>query len=322
MIGCHRSGTALFYDSLLSAGGFPLYHTAPFVHSTLLPLSGDPSAPKNRERLLQIWLRSKAFRRTGLGADDLRRQILEECKSGGDFLRITMGEMARRAGVQRWADYDPDNIMYMATIKREVPDALFVHVVRDGRDVALSMKKQHEGDRLWWARERALYAWALLWQWTVQKGRLGGTMFPADYLEVRYEDLVRDPETTLHAVGEFLDHDLDYGRIQKSAIGRVSSPNTVWKNESTPESFRSIDRWKSKLSQAEIAALEALIGDCLEEFGYSPTSERRDSAPLDTKLNLMGLTYPWYFDAKLFLKSTTFLGRFVNGGRLELTDPA
>jgi len=88
------------------------------------------------------------------------------------------GELARRAGVQRWADYDPDNIMYMATIKREVPDALFVHVVRDGRDTALSMKKQHASDDRWWAQERALYAWALLWQWTVQKGRRCGERFP------------------------------------------------------------------------------------------------------------------------------------------------
>jgi hypothetical protein len=52
VVGCHRSGTALFYDSLLSAGGFPLYHAAPFLHSTLLPMSGDPSVPKNRKRMM------------------------------------------------------------------------------------------------------------------------------------------------------------------------------------------------------------------------------------------------------------------------------
>jgi len=322
VIGCHRSGTALFYDSLLSAGGFPLYHAAPFLHSTLLAMSGDPSVPKNREKMLQIWLRSKAFRRTGLNPEDLRSRILQECKSGGDFLRFTMGELARRAGVQRWADYDPDNIMYMATIKREVPDALFVHVVRDGRDTALSMKKQHASDDRWWAQERALYAWALLWQWTVQKGRRCGERFPDDYLEVRYEDLVREPENTLRTVGEFLDHDLDHGRIQKNSIGRVASPNTVWKDESSLETLNSIDRWKQKLSQSEIVALEALIGDCLEEFGYCLSAERRRSFLLDPTLNLMRLSYPWYFDAKLFLKSKTVVGRLiVKGKRLELTDP-
>jgi hypothetical protein len=321
VIGCHRSGTALLYDSLLSAGGFPLYHGSPYVHTTLLRMCGDPSVRRNREKLMQLWLRTKGFRRTGLGAEDLRFKILRECKSGGDFLLITMGELARRAGVQRWALYDCDNIMYMPTIKREVPDALFVHVVRDGRDAALSMKKQHEVPPRLWARERALFAWALLWQWTVRKGRRYGQKFPADYIEVRYEDLVCNPEKTLSTLGEFLDHDLDYGRIQKTAVGRVASPNTVWKEESGAETFSPVNRWKTKLSQPEIAALEALIGDCLEEFGYPLTNERRSSASLDATLSLMRILYPPYFEAKLFLQSKTVVGRLTKGTRLELTDP-
>jgi sulfotransferase family protein len=237
-------------------------------------------------------------------------------------LRITLGELARRAGVPRWASYDIDNIMHMAAVKREIPDALFVHVIRDGRDVALSMKKEHGADQLWWARERALYAWALLWQWTVRKGRRCGAKFPADYLEVRYEELVREPEKTLRTVGEFLDHDLDYGHIQKNSVGRVASPNTVWKDESSPETFHPIGRWKNKLSPPEIAALEALIGDGLADFGYSLSAERRGSAPFDSRLALMRILYPRYFDTKLFVKSKTVLGRLlVNGERLELTDP-
>jgi hypothetical protein len=285
-------------------------------------MSGDLSVPRNRERMKQIWLRSKPFRRTGLDPREHGSRILQECKSGGDFLRITLGELARREGVSRWASYDIDNIMHMPAVKREVPDALFVHVVRDGRDVALSMKKQHEADGLWWAQDRALFAWALLWQWTVRKGRRCGSRFPDDYLEVRYEELVREPEKTLHTVGEFLDHDLDYERIQKNSLGRVASPNTVWKEESSPETFHSIDRWKNKLLPSEIAALEGLIGDSLEEFGYSLSGERRGSAPFDSRLALMRILYPRYFETKLFVKSKTVLGRLlVNGERLELTDP-
>ena len=320
VIGCHRSGTALFYDSLLSAGGFPLYHAAPFVHSTLLAMSGDPSVPRNREKMLQIWLRSKPFRRTGLTPEDLRSRILQECRSGGDLLQIIMGELARRCGVQRWANYDPDNIMYVPTIKREVPDALFVHVVRDGRDTAVSLQKQHASDRLWWARKRGLYAWALLWQWTVQKGRRFGERFPTDYVEVRYEDLVSDPKRTLRAVGEFLDHDLDYDRIQKNNVGRVGSPNSVWKEESSLQTLNPIGRWRHKLSQSELMTLEALIGDCLQDFGYPISTGRQRSLVFDPKLHLMRFTYPWYFEAKLFAKSRTALGRLVRGGRLELMD--
>lgn len=269
---------------------------------------------------MQIWLRSKPFRRTGLGAEDVRSKVLEECRSGGDFLRITMGEVARRAGVQRWAAHDCDNIMHMATIKREIPEALFVHMVRDGRDAALSMKKQHPVPPRLWPRKRALFAWALLWQWTVKKGRRYGRRFPADYIEVRYEDLVGQPEKTLRALGEFLDHDLDYGRIQKTAIGRVAAPNTVWKEESSAGTFSPIGRWKAKLSQPEIAALEALIGDCLEEFDYPLSTGRRGSVRLGPTLGFMRAFYPPFFETKLFLQSKTVVGRFAKGTRLELTN--
>jgi LPS sulfotransferase NodH len=321
VIGCHRSGTALLYDSLLSAGGFPIYQAAPFVHTQMIQMSGDPAVPKNREKLLQLWLRSKAFRRTGFAPDDLRHKILEECKTGGDFLKITMGELARRVGVQRWAVYDIDNIMHMLAIKREIPDALFVHVVRDGRDAAVSMEKQHSGRPLLWARERGIFAWALLWQWTVRKGRRSGQKVPADYIEISYEDLVRDPRETLRTLGDFLDHDLDYDRIQKTAVGRVSSPNTIWKDESNQENFSPIDRWKSKLSQSEAADLEALIGEGLKEFGYPLTTEPRSSLRLDPRLSLMRILYPQYFEAKVFLQSRTIVGRRAKGTRLELSDP-
>jgi hypothetical protein len=301
VIGCHRSGTALLYDTLLSAGGFAIYHASFPVYSTLLPLSGDLSVAKNRERLMQVWLRSKQFRRCGLGPEELRSQIQDECRNGGDFLRIVLGEVARRGNVGRWAAYDPDNIMHISTVKREVPEALFVHIVRDGRDVALSLRKVGRMRPLWWDRERVLFAAGLNWQWTVRKGRRYAQMFPADYIEVHYEDLVAKPAQTLSMLSEFLDHDLDYARIQQAAIGRP------------------IDRWKTKLSSREIAELEALIGDCLEEFGYSLATKDRHSHA-DPRLSLMRVLYPRYFDAKLSLKSNTLLGRFASTNPLQLTE--
>jgi hypothetical protein len=319
VIGCHRSGTALLYDSLLSAGGFPIYHAAPYLHTTLLPICGSLSVPRHREKLFQLWLRSKAFRRTGFGADDLRSQILQECETGGDFLQVTMAELAHRTGAQRWALHDCDNIMCMPTIKREIPHALFVHVVRDGRDAALSMRKQHVVNPRLWPRKRALFAWALLWQWTVRKGRRFGQSFAADYIEVRYEDLLRHPAKTLAVLGEFLDHDLDYDRIQHNAIGRLVSPNTVWEEESRAQTFSPIDRWKSKLSQPEIATLETLIGGCLEEFAYPLMTQPHRSARLDPILDSMRVFYPRYFETKLFLQSKTVIGRLANQARLELT---
>jgi hypothetical protein len=318
VIGCHRSGTNLMYDTLLSAGGFAIYRASSPVYSTLIPLAGDLAIAKNREKLMQLWLRSKQFRRSGLVPEELRTKIQDECRNGGDFLRIVLGEVARHGSAGRWAVYDPDNILHIPTIKREIPDALFVHIVRDGRDIALSLTKMNGLRPLWWDRPRHLFAAGLNWQWTVRKGRRYGQAFADDYAEVHYEDLVNEPKQTLARLAAFLDHDLDYDRILTTGLGRVSAPNSTWKEES-PTEFHPVDRWKEKLSPREIAALEMLIGDCLEEFGYSLTKNVRKFS-LDLRLSLMRVLYPRYYEAKLSLKSNTPLGRFASTNPLELTE--
>jgi hypothetical protein len=318
VIGCHRSGTNLLYDTLLSAGGFAIYRASSPVYSTLIPLTGDLAIAKNREKLMQLWLRSKQFRRSGLGPEEVRTKIHNECRNGGDFLRIVLGEVARQDSAERWAVYDPDNVLHIPTIKREVPDALFVHIVRDGRDIALSLTKMNGLRPLWWDRPRHLFAAGLNWQWTVRKGRRYGQAFPDDYTEVHYEDLVNEPKQTLARLAAFLDHDLDYDRIVSTGLGRVSIPNTTWKEESRTD-FHPVDRWKEKLSPREIAALEMLIGDCLEEFGYALTKNGRQFS-LDFRLSLMRVLYPRYYEAKLSLKSNTALGRFASTNPLELTE--
>src|SRR3989442_1426437 len=85
-------------------------------------------------------------------------------------------------------------------------------------------RKIMEGFRpLPWDRgSRSLLATALCWEWMVRKGRQFGSHIPGDYIEVHYEDLVRNPTNTLATLGEFLQHDLDYDRIQNT-VGRLKS---------------------------------------------------------------------------------------------------
>ena len=70
------------------------------------------------------------------------------------------------------------------------------------------------------------------------------------------------------------------------------------------------------------AALEALIGDCLDEFAYPVATGPHSPARLDPALSLMRIVYPRYFETKLFLQSKTVVGRLDRGRRLELTSRA
>jgi len=241
---------------------------------------------------------------------------MEECHSGGDFLRIVMGEVAQNQGVERWADCTPEHLLYMREIKRQIPDALFIHIVRDGRDVALSYLRQGWSYPLLWDRNESLGVAGLYWEWIVGRGREAGKKLGSDYQEVRFEELITHPEKTLARLAEFIDHELDYEAIQRVGVGSVSEPNTSFGAEAGR--FDPVERWRTKMSSGELADFEALVGDRLEELGY-PLVARGQTSNLRTMR--LRATYLSMFPVKHWAKTHTLLGRKVRLGRLQIEPP-
>jgi hypothetical protein len=321
-MGCHRSGTNLLYDMLLSAGGFAIYRGSLPVFETLIPRFGSLERRSNRKKLLETWVRSKGFRRTGLDADQLTARVLDDCRSGGDFIRIVMDAVAEAQGVPRWAAYDPDNVLHMERLKASIPNAIFLHIIRDGRDIALSLKKMGGFSPLPWDRSetKSLVATALYWEWMVRNGRENGSRFPLDYIEIHYEDLITNPRDVLQRVGSFIDHDLDYDRIQSAGLGRLSETNSSFREEVGKEKINPLGRWKERLSHTDVAAIESAVGECLEQTGYAlslPAAEREPGIGEWGKREL----YRNYLNIKMWLKLNTPVGRMVNLSVLELEEP-
>ncbi len=314
VLGCPRSGTTVLYHMLLSAGDFAVYRAESNVFNLLVPRFRGMRSAADRQELLKLWVRSKLFRVSGLDADEISAKIMAECRSGGDFLRIVMQEVARKQGTARWADCTPDHLLYMEEIKRQMPDALFIHIIRDGRDVALSYVKQGWSYPLPWDRDECLGVAGLYWEWVIRKGRERGKRLGADYQEVRFEELITNPQETLSRLGLFIDHDLDYDRIQRAGIGSVSRPNSSFASESE-ETFNPVARWKTKMPPEQLAAFEELVGDFLLELGYSLSSEPKQKTSL--RVARLRTTYLALFEAKHRMKATP-LGRFVGLGYIEV----
>jgi sulfotransferase family protein len=319
VMGCHRSGTNLLYDNLLSAGGFAVYRGYLPIYKMLIPRFGDLADPANRKQMVKTWLQSKGFRRAGLDPSEHAQKLLDGCRTGGDFIRLTMEDIAKKQGARRWAVYDPDNVLYVPKIKRDIPDALFVHIIRDGRDIALSLKKMGGFVPLPWDRSetRSLLATAMYWEWMVRKGREYGADIPEDYFEVRYEELVSNPTETLSSLGRFLDHDLDYDRIRGASLGRLRETNSSFSEEGRQEKLKPVNRWKERLSAENILALEATVGAYLAELGYPLTTSEQDRAQASSS-RLMRSVYPTFLNTKLWLKTETPVGRMANLSALEL----
>jgi hypothetical protein len=314
VVGCPRSGNHMLYHSLLSSGGFAIYEIHSHVFNILALKFGDLRLLKHRRKLMDAWLQGWLFKYTGLDADLIRKRILEECRSAGDFLRIVMEEMCRKQNVDRWAENTPDHVFYLREIKRAFPEALVVHVIRDGRDVALSLDKIGWIRPLPWHRRQSWIAAAFYWDWTVRKARKIGRQFGDQYMEVHYEDLVLKPEETLKKIGRFIQHDLDYASIQKTGFGAIAKPNTVFQDDSKAAASGPIGRWERSLSEGEISKLESLVGPLLRELGYNPAAGGPQTSFSATTTRIM---YHSLFEAKLWLRSRTPLGRFIRAGLIQ-----
>jgi hypothetical protein len=325
VVGCPRSGTTLLYNMLLSSGGFAVYLAESNVFNLLVPRFGDLSVRANREKLMDAWLQSKLFRASFLDAQKIQDKVLSECRNGGDFLRIVMQEITQAQGVQRWADNSPEELLHAVEIKKTIPEALFVHIIRDGRDVSLSLDaRPHKWIRPFWVdRHDSLAVTGIFWEWVVQRGRKQGEALGNDYLEVHFEDLKADPRTTLEKIGQFVQHDLNYDRILQVGIGSVREPNTSFKDD--PGS--PVGRWKKKISPEKLAMFEGLVGSTLSDLGYPLANP--EAAVSQISVTKMRMFYRAYLEAKFWFKNSwvgrSYLGP-MSGAQIDetviATDPA
>jgi hypothetical protein len=306
VLGSPRSGTTLLYDMLLSAGGFAVYLAESNIFNLLAPRFGDLSSPANRDRLLKAWLDSKLFRASGLQADVVTQRILHHCRNAGDFLRIVMEEICTSQGASRWAENSPEAMLYLPAIKHLIPNALVIHIIRDGRDVANSLGQLLYVRPFPWEKLHSVIGCGLYWEWILQHGRRFGRLMNGDYLEVHFEALLANPQETLDQIGRFIGQSLDYEIIQRVAYGSVSRPNTSFRAQDPGARFNPIGRWKKSFSAEELATFETLVGGTLQELGYSlATDASRLSENLSAKATR--LLHRSFFAAKFWYKNNSWL---------------
>lgn len=283
---------------LLSAGGFALYLGESNIFNLLAPRFGDLAVRGNREKMLEVWLGSSLFRISGLERAQIERKILEDCRNAGDFLRTVMDEMARQQGAKRWAGNAPEEILHLRQIKQTIPDALVIHMIRDGRDVSLSLSKKRYIRPFPWKERETPEGAALYWEWIVRKGRAAGEWLGNDYIEIRFEDLVGDPRSTLGTMSAFLEQPLDYDCVLQNAVGAVARPNTSFRG-SGPGEFNPVARWKQQFTPEQLARIEGLVGNTLKELGYELATDRQAAEFNAVNRAWNHLVYHQFFELKL-----------------------
>ena len=185
-------------------------------------------------------------------------------------------------------------MLYLPLIRRLIPDALFVHILRDGRDVATSLGQLRYVRPFPWEDRHGLIGCGLYWEWMIEHGRRFGQSIPADYMEVRFEELLAQPQKNLDQIGRFIRQTLDYDTIQRVAYGSLTKPNTSFRQDATKVDFNPVGRWKTSFSPNQLLRFERLLGGTLTEFGYQPSTNGPALAP-DIWLRTTRLLHRSYF---------------------------
>jgi hypothetical protein len=216
-----------------------------------------------------------------LDADAFKRRLDQDRpREVGDAVRAFYRLYSDKVGKPRWGDKTPFYVRKMALIHEVVPEARFVHIIRDGRAVTLSIKD------LWFGPD-SVEEGAEFWTARIAEARAQAPDLP-HYMEVRYEDLIDDPEPQLRAVCEFIEVPWDPGMLayhesaddrlapeippeEIAPDGRVVSTaerQAIIARVSKPPDRTRIGKWRTEMAEDERRKFEAIAGPLLEELGY------------------------------------------------------
>jgi hypothetical protein len=198
-----------------------------------------------------------------------------------DVARAFYRMYASRFGKSRWGDKTPTYGTEMDLIAGLLPEAHFLHIIRDGRDVMLSVRG------LWFRPGDTVEACAEDWARRLARTQAIGRRL-SRYLEVRYEALVTSPEATLRTICSFLDlafepvllrsHEragsrLDEHEARYTADGRLVISKSERRHNQRfvmePPQPNRIGRWRQEATADELRRFEAVAGEWLDRLGYA-----------------------------------------------------
>lgn len=279
VVGVGRSGTTLLR---LMLDAHPELTIPPETHFApeLIEAAGKRRA--SPDALVEIVVSQRQWGDFGLDADELRHRLSAiDPLDASTALRAFYGLYAERVGKPRWGDKTPIYVEHMRQIQSALPEARFVHLIRDGRDVALSRIRRALDE------PPSVSRMAKAWSKRIEAARRQAQELD-HYLELRYEDLVADTETTLRQVCEFVDLDyeaamLDYHehageRLSEMAGdlpaqgGKALRPGSerlaAHALATQPPRRERVGAWREQMAPSDVAQFEQVAGDLLVELGY------------------------------------------------------
>lgn len=215
---------------------------------------GDLGIVRNRARLLRDLARDRFFSilSSNYKVDMDWDRIAGHAGSFAEIVKGVLVQIAEQTGKHRIGSKYPVFGRYLDLLNDLFPDCKVIHVVRDGRDCALS----HQ--RMTWGHQNT-YSAAIHWRAYMETSRRSAGIMQDRYLEIRYEDLLLQPEATMRTLEHFIAGTLEHGITQ-----RFLEDSKSLKTDRT-------GHWRQAMPARAQAIFESVAGDTLEHYGYPLT---------------------------------------------------
>ncbi|ETX00180.1 MAG: hypothetical protein ETSY1_12135 [Candidatus Entotheonella factor] len=223
------------------------------------------------------------------GAHALKQLLGTSCRTYGDVLsRFMQFQMHQYPTKVRWGNNVPKDIFYVKDILTFYPEAKFVICVRDIRDFLFSYQYQwKKSSPEHTERIKKLYhpiLTSLLWKAAMKQIRVAQALVPLDNLLImRYEDLARQPEATIHTLCQFLKEPYEEEMLQ------VEAHNSSFDVQEQGIFSTSIQRWRQHLDPDHIYIAERMARSELHQLGYPPAHVQ----PNPLKLLYLTASFPY-----------------------------
>jgi hypothetical protein len=273
IVGAPRSGTTLLRRIV---DAHPEIAITRETHWITKLLEGEdaisPDSPVTPEVLTRL-RRLPKFTRVEVDRAAVDRMVAREAPVGyAEFVTRVFDLYGQAQGKRLVGDKVPGYVRHIPTLHGLWPRARFVHLIRDGRDVGLSVrdwdKEIKSVTRISTFEEDPVSAIALWWRQLVRLGREAGADLPEGlYHEVRYERLVAAPADECQTLCDFLGVPYDDRMLRFHEGRRREDPMRDAKSAWRPIT-PGLRSWREEMAEEDVERFEATAGDLLDELGY------------------------------------------------------
>jgi Sulfotransferase family len=272
IVGCPRSGTTLLRRIIDANRQIAITRETHWIAKRFEKRQGVTPDGLVTPELLSWLLSDEKFTRMGIAQDELEGLVAgEEPVSYSTFVTGVFDLYGKGQGKRLVGDKTPGYVRRIPTLHALWPEAKFVHIIRDGRDVSLSATSWSRAYKLarlcsTWAEDPITTA-AVWWEWHVRLGREdGGSLAPELYHELRYEELVSRPAKTCETLCDFLGIPYDEAML-KFHEGQPDPCLSVKQKKWRPI-VTGLRDWRTQMPTQDLERIEAPAGELLEDLGY------------------------------------------------------